>query len=75
MREIDIKKAQSDSDFIKSLPSQENNRLREINTSFSINNNNNNNNNNNKNIRDTIDETAQVPKSIYFFMAEKANNL
>ena len=40
-------------------------RLGEINTSFS--NNNNNNNNNNKNIRDTIEETSQVPKSIYFF--------
>ena len=26
-------------------------------------------------IRDTMDETAQVPESIYFFMVEKANNL
>ena len=26
-------------------------------------------------IRDTMDETAQVPESIFFFTVEKANNL
>ena len=58
LRETDIKKKQSDSDFIKSLPSHPGkefeikkrlDKLREINTSF-LNNNNNNNNNNNSNL-------------------------
>ena len=26
-------------------------------------------------IRDTMDETAQVPESFFFFMVEKANSL
>ena len=56
LREIDIKKKQSDSDCIKSLPSHPGkefeikkrlDKLRGINTSFSNNKNNNNNNNNN----------------------------
>ena len=58
LRETDIKKKQSDSDFIKSLPSHPGkefeikkrlDKLRGINTSF-LNNNNNNNNNNNSNL-------------------------
>ena len=58
LREIDIKKKQSDSDFIKSLPSHPGkefeikkrlDRLRGVNTFFSNNNNNNNKNNNIKN--------------------------
>ena len=58
LREIEITKTQSDSDFIKSLPSHPGkefeikkrlDRLRGVNTSFSNNNNNNKNNNNNNN--------------------------
>ena len=58
LREIDIKKKQSDSDFIKSLPSHPGkefqikkklDKLRGKNNTFSNNNNNNNNNNKNNN--------------------------
>ena len=58
LREIDIKKKQSDSDFVKLLPSHPGkefeikkklDKLRGINTSFSNNNSNNNNNNNTNN--------------------------
>ena len=69
MREIDIKK-QSDSDFIKSLPSHPGkefeikkrlDRLRGVNTSFSNNNNNNNNNNNDNNNSNLFGPGAEPP--------------
>ena len=64
MREIDLKKNSHIAILLNRCQVKRLDRLREINTIFS---NNNNNNSNNNNIRDTIDETAQVPKSIYFF--------
>ena len=73
LREIDIKKKQSDSDFIKSLPSHPRkefeikkrlDRLRGINTSFSSNNNNNNNNNNNINNNSNLFGPGSRPPSL-----------
>ena len=66
LREIDIKKTSQIAILLNHCQAKRLDRLREINISFS-NNNNKNNNNNNKNIRNTIDKTAQVLKSIYFF--------
>ena len=70
-REIDIKKNTLIAILLNRCQAKRLDRLREINTSFLNNNNNNknnnNNNNNNNNIRDTTDETSQVPKCIYFF--------